>query len=258
MYTAPFSGIDPSIEAVLRDLISEDDPYHYKHLRRFARTLQVFLDQKPSGVVLELGTSGVIPQALSVLAPDLEVRVTNFDPLLPKLHTYSIGGRDYDAYQIDLEKEFIPVPNEVFDWVLCCEVIEHMEIDPMFMLSEVNRVTKTGGSLLVTTPNAVSSRALTKMVAGIEPYFYMQYNKDRSYHRHNYEYSIHSLMQVVKAAGFDGSIWTEDNFEDSMPTVPDRLRKAGFNINHIGDNIITVARKVSGVVDRFPSTMYTD
>ena len=128
----------------------------------------------------------------------------------------------------------------------------------MFMLSEVNRVTKTGGSLLVTTPNAVGSRALTKMVAGIEPYFYMQYNKDRSYHRHNYEYSIHSLMQVVKSAGFDGSIWTEDNFEDSMPTVPDRLRKAGFNINHIGDNIITVARKVSGVVDRFPSTMYTD
>jgi hypothetical protein len=47
------------------------------------------------------------------------------------------------------------------------------------------------------------------MLAGIEPYFYMQYNKDRSLYRHNYEYSIHSLTRLLKAAGFDGSAWTE-------------------------------------------------
>jgi ubiquinone/menaquinone biosynthesis C-methylase UbiE len=133
-----------------------------------------------------------------------------------------------------------------------------MEIDPMFMLSEVNRVLKPQGRLLVTTPNVASSRGITKMLMGLEPYFYMQYRQDRSYHRHNYEYSVHSLSQVLKAAGFDGSIWTEDNFEDPTPAVPDRLRAAGFNIQHIGDNIMTVARKIGPVIDRHPAIIYAD
>lgn len=262
MYTNPYSGIYPAVESVLRDLIVPEDGYHVTHTRRIARTLHVLLDQKPKGKLLELGTGGVIPLALKELLPDLEVRVTNFDRSQTLYHTYSatIGNRSgkFPAYVIDLESDVIPEPAETFDWVICCEVIEHMEIDPMFMMSEVNRVTKPKGGLLLTTPNAVSSRSLTKMVHGLEPYFYMQYNKDRSFYRHNYEYSIHSLMQVVKAAGFDGSIWTEDCFEDSMPTVVNRLKAAGFNILHTGDNIMTVAHKVSGVTDRHPTVIYVD
>jgi hypothetical protein len=122
----------------------------------------------------------------------------------------------------------------------------------------VNRVTASDGHLLVTTPNVLSSRGMTKVMSGLEPYFYMQYRKAREYHRHNYEYTVHSLTALLKAAGYNGMIWTEDNFEDAMPTVVDRLRRAGFNINHIGDNIITVANKVSGVVDRHPVGIYAD
>lgn len=260
MFTGPFSGIDPDIESVLRDLIPPEDDYHYKHLRRFARTLQVLKDQKPSGSLLELGTSGVLPLAINELMPDVQVWVTNFNPNQTPSHFLEleigpyVGG--FGACNVDLESEELLYNDEEMDWVICCEVIEHMEIDPMFMLSEVNRVLKPGGGLLVTTPNAVSSRSLTKMVAGVEPYFYMQYNKDRSYHRHNYEYSVHSLSQVIRAAGFDGSIWTEDTFEDPTPAVADRLRAAGFNIQHIGDNIMTVARKVGPVIDRHPAVIY--
>lgn len=260
MYTNPYDGIYPNVELILRDLVSESDEYHKKHLRRIARTLQVFLDQKPEGRVLEIGTGGIIPLALQALLPELEVIVTNFAEDREKSHTFTaeINSHtgDFQAYRVDLEYDEIPEKDESFDWVLCCEVIEHMEIDPMFMLSEINRVTKTGGSLLLTTPNIVSSRALTKMVHGLEPHFYMKYQATREYHRHNYEYSIHTLMQILKAAGFDGKIWTEDNFEDGLQEVPARLKLAGFNINHIGDNIMTVAKKVSGVIDRFPQAIY--
>lgn len=260
MYTNPYGGIHPEVELILRDLISDSDEYHKKHLRRIARTLHVFLDQKPQGKVLEIGTGGIIPLALQALLPEAEIVVTNFAEGQDKSHTFhaNINGHsaDFQSYNIDLEYDEIPEPDESFDWVLCCEVIEHMEIDPMFMLSEINRVTKTSGSLLLTTPNIASSRALTKIVHGLEPHFYMKYQATREYHRHNYEYSIHTLMQVLKAAGFDGHIWTEDNFEDGLQEVPARLKLAGFNINHIGDNIMTVANKVSGVVDRFPQAIY--
>lgn len=260
MYTNPYDGIYPAVELILRELIADSDEYHQKHLRRIARTLHVFFDQKPEGRILEIGTGGIIPLALKELLPESEVVVTNFAEGQEKSHTLHISNNghsgDFEAYNIDLEYDEIPESDETFDWVLCCEVIEHMEIDPMFMLSEINRVTKTGGSLLLTTPNIVSSRALTKMVHGLEPHFYMKYQATREYHRHNYEYSIHTLMQVLKAAGFDGKIWTEDNFEDGLQEVPARLKLAGFNINHIGDNIMTVAKKISGVVDRFPQAIY--
>lgn len=222
--------------------------------------MQVLLDQNPIGRLLELGTGAIMPLALAELLPSLEVSVTNFEKSESTEHVYKPMINDhygeFKAFSLDLEYDLIPVPNATFDWVLCCEVIEHMEIDPMFMMSEVNRVMKTGGGLLLTTPNIVSSQALTKMLYGLEPHFYMKYQRTREYHRHNYEYSIHALMQVVRAAGFDGSIWTEDNFENGLTEVPGRLRQAGFNINHIGDNIITVARKKSGVVDRFPQAIY--
>lgn len=260
MYPDPYAGIEPAVQEVLRDLVRPEDKYHNTHLRRIARTLHIFLEQQPEGQVLEIGTGGVIPLTLRALRPDLDVVVTNFNETKDQVHDYEVSIGDYfgrfPAFRVDLEYDEIPVPDEHFDWVLCCEVIEHMEIDPMFMMSEINRVTKTGGGLLMTTPNITSSRALTKILYGYEPHFYMQYHPDRQYHRHNYEYSVHSLMSVIKASGYEGRIWTEDNFEAGVDEVPRRLRAAGFSLDHIGDNIITVANKVSGVVNRYPNSIY--
>lgn len=260
MYPQPYAEIYPAIEEILRELVRTEDRYHNVHLRRIARTLHIFLEQEPEGLVLEIGTGGIIPLALKELRPDLDVVVTNFNEDQDPVHDYEVTINDhfgrFPAYRVDLEYDEIPVPDEHFDWVLCCEVIEHMEIDPMFMMSEVNRVTKTGGGLLLTTPNIASSRALTKIIYGYEPHFYMQYLTSREYHRHNYEYSIHSLSSVVKASGYEGKIWSEDNFEAGLTEVPERLKAAGFNLNHLGDNLITVAKKISGVVDRHPSSIY--
>lgn len=263
MFTGPYDGIYPAVVDVLKDLIQPEDYYHTTHTRRIARTLHILLEQKPEGRLLELGTGGVMTLAIQALLPDIEIVVTNFDLSQEMTHTYEVSIGEYSgsftAHAIDLESDSIPERTESFNWVLCCEVIEHMDVDPMFMLSEVNRVLRRdNGHLLITTPNVVSSRGLTKMVSGVEPYFYMQYHTDRSPYRHNYEYSIHSLMKVVKAAGFDGKIWTEDCFEDPMPNVVYKLKSAGFNIFHTGDNIISLSKKVSDVVDRYPKAIYVE
>ena len=47
----------------------------------------------------------------------------------------------------------LPFEDASFDLVWCSEVIEHLE-DPAFSLSELRRVTKPGGLLLLTTPNS--------------------------------------------------------------------------------------------------------
>lgn len=261
MVTDEKKGIRPEIIRRVEELtpISDHD-YHKSHMRRTLRTIQVVLDQSPEGRLLEIGTKSVVPLALKTLAPNLEVSVTHFDLNMPTESTMELAMGDETievvSFSIDLETSEIPAPDGYYDYVLCAEVLEHMEIDPMHMLSELNRVLKPGGILIVTTPNVLSSIGMTKMVAGIEPYFYMQYQKSKTLYRHNYEYTVHSVAKILKAAGFNGSIWTEDTFEDPAPTVVARLNAAGFNIRNTGDNIFAVSKKVSRVIDRFPEGIY--
>jgi SAM-dependent methyltransferase len=260
MLTNPYKGINKEILDFMVTVIPSDNKYLQTHLRRLARTVEVILDQKPKGKLLELGTSGIIPIVLDKFAPDLEVVVTDFDLSKPHTGDITVKVGNYEktlkCYRIDLETEIIPSEDKFFDFVVCSEVIEHMERDPMFMLQEINRVLKNNKTLILTTPNVVSSRGITKMLAGLEPYFYMQYQVGGSLYRHNYEYSIHSLTKFLRSAGFDGSAWTEDTFDDPVMTDVERLRSIGYSMQHIGDNIFTVAKKISPPGERYPSGIY--
>jgi SAM-dependent methyltransferase len=254
MYPQPYVAIREQVVEVLQGLISKDDPYHYKHARRFARTLEVILDQKPSGKLLEVGTSGVLPKALEILAPDVEVHVTEY------ANKSSVGLYDekYPSYRGNLEKHNLQVEDETFSFIICSEVVEHMEQDPMAMLAELNKVAKPNAKLVLTTPNITSSRNISKMLRGLDPYFYMQYRKSGSTDRHNYEYTVFSIAKLLNGAGFTGSAWTEDTFE--LPKNEDilKLRAMGYPIKHVGDNIFCVAQKEGPVVDRYPSPIYQD
>jgi len=236
------------------------DGYHRDHKARLMRTVSILMDERPSGRLLELGSSGLFPIMLKELAPYLEVTVTHFDMTAvgKKTTTYDLCGQSITvpSYSLNLEEDCINANDETFDIILCCEVLEHMERDPMFLLSEINRLLKIGGLLILTTPNITSARALMKILSGREPYFFMQYNTNGDMYRHNFEYSVPLLEQVLSAAGFSGRIWSEDLFEDGLPSFVDMLRGFGFGVEQPGDNIIAVCRKKSEVVTRFPSGLY--
>lgn len=260
MKSDPYKNVDPRVKEVVSGLLHGADDYHRVHKARMARTIDLLYASKPQGLLLEIGTSGIIPVALAELCPDLEVHVTHFDTTSPELTSLEVSinskTRTVTAACVDLEHAPLPFDNEVYDYVVCCEVLEHMEIDPMYMLEQVNRVSKEGASLLLTTPNVVSSRGLAKMLEGIEPYFYMQYHKSREYHRHNYEYSARSLYRILTAAGYNVDVWSEDLFEDGIPSVVEQLKQAGFTVLNVGDNLIARGKKISGVVERFPGGLY--
>lgn len=262
----PYRGVSGPVAEVAGRLLSSAGPGTYlkSHEARLARTLDVLCDMRPSGRVLELGTSEVIALGLKELFPAVTIDVTVFDEsdskdeIGEKTVMLSLGGRSLEAHAfvVDLEREPLPVADETYDVVICCEVVEHMETDPMYMLAEVNRVLKPNGRLLLTTPNAVSSRGIAKVVREVEPYFFMQYNKNGNYHRHNYEYSVLTLTTVLVAAGFSGKVWTEDLFEDPLHDDVDKLRTLGYELKNVGDNIIAVATKIGEVVNRYPECIY--
>ena len=248
MISNPYEGIPAEIVSAMDEFLPAGNSYHEVHKRRTARTVQLLLEKNPVGKLLELGTSEVVPKLLSKLQPELEVHVTDFNNPNPKQFVYSV----------DLETEALPVPDETFDVVLCCEVIEHMEVDPMFMMAEINRILKPEGLLILTTPNINSTHSIYKMLRGEDPYFYMQYRHKPALYRHNYEYSVSSIKKVLKAAGFSSKVWSEDTFEDPILDDVDRLRSLGYLLTDIGDNIFAVATKIQPVVNRYPQHIYAD
>ncbi len=140
------------------------------------------MDQNPTeGVLLEVGTSSIVPIVLQIIAPRLKVHVTDYDLTKSPKGTSTLQIKDHvrkvTTYRVNLETTPLPAEDESFDYILCSEVIEHMEQDPMFMMSELNRVLKLGGMLILTTPNIASSSGISRILKGIDPYFYMQYRK---------------------------------------------------------------------------------
>jgi len=260
MRSHPYVNVSERVKKVVQGLLRDADEYHRGHEARLARTVELLVRLNPTGRMLELGTSAFIPLALKELLPDLEIVVTHFDKTraVDGKMMHGLGDKKLKlrTFSLDLETQELPVEDGYFDIVLCSEVIEHMEIDPMFMLSEINRVLRSGGRLLLTTPNVLSSRGLQKIIHGVEPYFYMQYHRSGELYRHNYEYTVRSLTAMLSCAGFSGDVWTEDLFEDPIAAAVNQMKLAGVNVTNVGDNIIASVTKRSGVVDRYPIGFY--
>ena len=78
--------------------------------------------------------------------------VTSFDICEPALHNFRSkeGSSEIGIFLAAAQK--MPIDDEVFDFVVCTEVLEHMPHREMG-IKEMHRVMKKGGKLLLTFPN---------------------------------------------------------------------------------------------------------
>lgn len=100
---------------------------------------------------------------------------------------------------INIDSQTFPYPNNFFDLIIFSEVLEHMFRGVDHIFSEINRILKPGGQLILTTPNAVRSHNIFKILAGISPFDAL--NDDSVYHRHNREYSQKELIKLTTEHG---------------------------------------------------------
>ena len=64
----------------------------------------------------------------------------------------NIKVKGYDLDTVDLENSKIPESNDSADYVTCLSIIEHLK-DPSNLLSEIYRILKPNGILIIVTPN---------------------------------------------------------------------------------------------------------
>lgn len=242
------------------DLFSVD--YVKSHERRYRKTLELINKVSSIDSVIEIGATDFFQIYMKNVIGSSHVWATIFsDDIEQKYYSKVFEAAGFtcesQVVSINLENEMVPVNDGSFDLVVFCEVLEHLDIDPMFCMSEINRLLKDGGYLILTTPNSCSARIAYKCCLGYRPQFHMQYERSRSPYRHNFEYDSHSLTELLTASGFSIEILdSHDVFDDTWPEAVEFLKRNKLPLDNRGDDFFVLAQKKSQVVDRWPSSLY--
>lgn len=75
-----------------------------------------------------------------------------------------------DARRVDISREVLPFEDGFFDLVYMGDIIEHL-LNPDFAISEVFRVTRPCGFLILSTPNLASWLNRLLLLVGMQPMF---------------------------------------------------------------------------------------
>ncbi|MBS1789458.1 MAG: methyltransferase domain-containing protein [Acidobacteria bacterium] len=267
-----FSPDEQEVVDYILSFIDDPKELHYvrQHLRRFVSTLQRI---PPAGRstdrLLELGSLSHIAPAIKKYCGYNEVHCADFWESDQKSVFEAVTQRNADNRQpetrtfelrnFNVERDAFPYPDNHFHVVLCCELIEHLQSDPMHMLWECNRVLEPEGWLLLTTPNIASCRAIEGLLVGCAPYLLAQYNVRETADQHNREYAPYEVGVALAAAGFEiVELETEDVWSRSNPAILDLLKQVHIGTELRGDNIFSLARKAGPPVERYPEELYID
>src|SRR2546425_190355 len=111
--------------------------------------------------------------------------------------------RVYEFDLFNVETDEFPYPDGTFDVVLFSELIEHLGLNPVWALSEIHRVLKKDGHVVITTPNALSLERLASYLTGGSE-MVDKYMPLRGYGtRHNREYKPAEMRELLESTGFD-------------------------------------------------------
>ncbi|MBV8847596.1 MAG: methyltransferase domain-containing protein, partial [Bryobacterales bacterium] len=249
---------------------AEDASRNYveTHLTRLQKTLAITPAAWPGDRILEMGAYLQITPALKSQLGYSEVRGCYYGTAGRTDHrrVTSESGEEFEC-EIDLfdaEKDCFPYKDGWFATVLCCELLEHLAIDPMHMMSEINRVVKSGGHLVLTTPNVVSLRALAAALQGFHPQLFSAYIQPKNGvadARHAREYTPAEIRRLLEVSGFEVTLLETGPFrEEPKPEfawVEHLLDRYILTKEHRGDGIYAVGRKKGAVRARYPGWLYS-
>jgi len=238
------------------------------HLTRLLKTLEITPPGGPQDNILEMGAYLQITPALRSKLGYGCVRGCYFGPAGTTEHR-RVTSADLQVFECDIdlfnaEKDIFPYPDGAFSTVLCCELIEHLTEDPMHLMSEINRIVKPGGHLVLTTPNIASLRGISAVLMGYHPGVFNAYIRPRDggevEARHNREYTPKEIERLLCNSGFSVTLIETGPFRATPRPeegwVLNLLEQYDLSRGLRGEDIYVVGRKTGAVVERYPDWLY--
>ena len=266
-------GLDlASIDAVFRSFSVNDeprghlDPYVDDSLWRFLHTWDLVRGER--GDCLEIGANPYFTTLLLEEHTDLELTLTNYygdtgsSTATETLRYQTAEGRTvektYTSHLVNVERDRLPFGDDAFAVVLFCEVIEHLLMDPLAALREINRVLAPGGRLVVSTPNVNRLQNVVRITAGEN--IYDPYSGYGPYGRHNREYNRAELSRLLEFAGFEPEVaFTADAHPSHAhvdPRYEDLVPLIRFREQDLGHYLFVRARRTREPREGLPTFLY--
>lgn len=273
-------AVDKAI-AELRDfyLVLGDDVesaghanYVLKHRHEYIRTVRDVLKHCPPGQggvkVLEIGAFfGVVCIALASLGYE----VTASD--IPEYIEHPEQVERYKKYGIRtkgvrLEGFILPFADEEFDVIIMCEVLEHLNFNPLPLLKEINRIGAPGSVFYLALPNIASIYNRRRLVSGqsigIEvAEFFMQLDPKDSLvaNGHWREYTAGEIRQMLEPLGYRIADQYYFSLGETQPVDSLRRRLARMfyrRFPSLKENQTTIAirEKRTDIVFHLPTTVH--
>lgn len=239
----------------------DQENYVRGHRVRLLRTMEAVPEGGPGKVLLDMGSFLQMAPICKLALAYEHVYACYLGKGKRAASIFSREGQEFQCQMdyFDAEKDNFPYKDGLFDTVLCCEVLPHMQRDPMWTMFEINRVMKTNGTLVLTVPNANSIKACWKVLNGFHPGFFANYIISGE-PRLAREYAPHELNDLMNAAGFQpmalkGCNYALD-FTDTDVHLLEHLKSAGFPEVIREECLVMVARKMSEPNSRYPKWLY--
>jgi len=206
---------------------------------------------KKGDKILEIGSLfGVVSTALTQLG----YNVTGTD--IPEFHAsaklqelYKKNNIGFD--KVNLHSYSLPYPDESFNMVIICEVLEHLNFNPLPVLKEINRVLKKGGYIYIAMPNQSCIDNRLKMLLGRSihdpiQYFFDQLDSSKNIivSRHWKEYTMAEAVEMVDRMGYE--ITRYYYFSENGPrktTVLTMFRMLSYAIPSLRSSLVVIGKK---------------
>jgi SAM-dependent methyltransferase len=245
----------------------EMENYWRHDWKRFVYTYGLIANS--SGKCLELGANPYFITLLLKFFTSLDLSLANyFGPNFSAVATQRVTIRNPHSGKIEthsmefshfnIEDEPFPFPSAAFDVVLLCEVIEHLQRDPVKVLLEIERILRHNGVLVVTTPNVSRLENVARMLAGAN--IYDPYSGYGPYGRHNREYNKDELVRLLEYCGYKVEIMfsadVHANLTQNFFPIDQLIAVVNARENDLGQYLFVRARKAMPPKRRRPAWLY--
>ena len=154
-------------------------------------------------LIVDVGS--IPPLLVTALHPEgYEVEGLDIDP---ERLSSAIAKLGITIRQCNVETDKLPYDDNSIDLMVLNEVFEHMRIDLISTFTEIRRVMKPGGVILMSTPNGLALLSIYRMLRHriIGPSLHFEYEKlTRVGHMgHVREYSVNEVLEFLNKMGFE-------------------------------------------------------
>ena len=215
-YVALLGNIDRQFDGfdlVVGDTASRgNSEYISKHRHEYLRTIQdidLLFDGSKGKRVFEIGAFfGVVSIALARLGYQVTASdVPEYMGLAVQRDRFSKEG--VSVHEMNFSDYKIDAPDESFDCVIMCEVLEHLNFNPLPLFKEINRILSVDGVFYLALPNGAQIRNRINLALGrpiglkVSEFFHqLDGQHELIANGHWREYTMSEVREMLEPMGF--------------------------------------------------------